>query len=178
VLITGGSLGAHAVNELACEAIILLHRRGVHFRAIHQCGLQDEATLRERYTAAGADVQVHAFLREMGRAYASASLAICRAGAATCFELCLCGVPAILIPLPTAVRDHQRLNAEAMVQSGGALLRMQPDLTPALLASDIEAILANPDRRSAMRQALLQLAAPDAAEKLAELVVETVNSER
>jgi len=174
VLVTGGSLGAHAVNELACEAFLLLHKQGsTGIRVIHQCGPADEASLRARYAAAGADAQVFAFLREMGRAYASADLAICRAGAATCVELCLCGVPAILIPLPAAVRDHQRLNAEALVQSGGALLRIQSDTTPAQLAADIEAIRADPARRAAMRQALLTLAAPDAAEKLAELVVGT-----
>ena len=170
VLITGGSLGAHAVNDLACEALILLPRRGVAVRAIHQCGPADESTLRARYAAAGANVQVHAFLREMGRAYASADLTICRAGAATCFELCLCGVPAILVPLPSAVRDHQRLNAEAMVASGGALLRIQSTLTPELLAANIESIRADPARRATMRAALLKLAAPDAAEKLADLV--------
>ena len=64
----------------------------------------------------------------------------------------------------------QRLNAEALVQSGGALLRNQPDATSALLAAEIEAIRADPARRAAMRQALLQLAEPDAAEKLADLV--------
>ena len=172
VLVTGGSLGAHAVNDLACEALISLHRRGVAVRVIHQCGPQDESDLQQRYTAAHMDVQVYAFLREMGRAYASADLAICRAGAATCFELCLCGVPSILIPLPTAVRDHQRLNAEAMVQSGGALLRLQPGLTPEMLAADIDAIRTDPARCAAMRRALQQLAAPDAAEKLADLVVQ------
>lgn len=170
VFITGGSLGAHAVNELACEALLLLHRRGTRIRAIHQCGPADEQSLRQRYAAAGANAQVHAFLQEMGRAYASANLVICRAGAATCFELCLCGVPAILIPLPTAVRDHQRRNAEAMVQCGGALLRNQIDLTPARLATEIETLSNDPARCATMRQALRNLAAPDAAEKLADLV--------
>jgi len=178
VLITGGSLGAHAVNELACETVLLLRQRGVPLRVIHQCGPEDEAGLRTRYAAAGADVQVHAFLREMGRAYASADLAVCRAGAATCFELCLCGVPAILIPLPTAVRDHQRLNAEALVQSGGALLRVQAELTPSTLAADLETLRTDSARCSAMRQALLRLAAPDAADKLAALVVEAGSGSR
>ena len=173
VLITGGSLGAHAVNELACEALILLHRRGVGVRAIHQCGDKDESDLRQRYTAAGAAVQVQAFLREMGRAYASADLAICRAGAATCAELCLCGVPALLIPLPAAVRDHQRLNAEAMAQVGGAWLRRQSDLTPESLAADVESLGRDERRRTAMREALRMLARPDAADKLADLVEET-----
>jgi UDP-N-acetylglucosamine--N-acetylmuramyl-(pentapeptide) pyrophosphoryl-undecaprenol N-acetylglucosamine transferase len=172
VLVTGGSLGAHAVNELTCEALLQLHRRGVRVRAIHQCGPQDEAGLRARYATAGAAVQVHAFLQEMGRAYASADLAICRAGAATCFELCLCGVPSILIPLPTAVRDHQRLNAEAMTRAGGALLRPQAELTPERLADEIHALGRAPERRAAMRQALHALAAPEAAGKLADLVLE------
>ncbi|MEI6211453.1 MAG: undecaprenyldiphospho-muramoylpentapeptide beta-N-acetylglucosaminyltransferase [bacterium] len=170
VFITGGSLGAHAVNELACEALLLLHSRGTQIRAIHQCGPADEASLRQRYTAAGVDVLTQAFLQEMGRAYASADLVICRAGAATCFELCLCGVPAILIPLPTAVRDHQRRNAEAMVQCGGALLRKQADLTPARLATEIDTLRNDPARCATMRRALQTLAAPDAAEKLAEQV--------
>lgn len=176
VLVTGGSLGAHAVNELTCAALIQLHARGVPMRVIHQCGPADEPALRSRYAAAGVDAQVHAFLREMGRAYASADLAICRAGAATCFELCLCGVPAILIPLPTAVRDHQRLNAEALVQSGGALLRSQAEVTPALLAADLEALRADAARRAAMRRALLRLAAPDAADRLAEVVLDAFRS--
>ena len=174
VLVTGGSLGAHAVNELASAALLHLRdqSKGAGFQVIHQCGPADESVLRNRYAAAGIHATVTPFLREMGRAYASADLAICRAGAATCAELCLCGVPAILIPLPTAVRDHQRLNAEAMVQSGGALLRVQSDLTPPTLASDIDAIRNDPARRVSMRAALLRLAIPDAAEQLADLVVD------
>ena len=63
----------------------------------------------------------------MGRAYASADLVICRAGASTCFELCLLGKAALLIPLPTAVRNHQHANAAALVKALGdqALVRMQ-----------------------------------------------------
>jgi len=174
VLVTGGSLGAHAVNLLVCDAFTLLQQRSMAgLRVIHQCGPADEASLRARYAAAHVDARVHAFLREMGRAYASADLAVCRAGAATCAELCLCGVPAILIPLPGAVRDHQRLNAESMVQAGGAVLRNQAGLSASALADAIDAIRRDATRREAMRQALLQLAAPDAADKLADLVAAT-----
>ncbi len=177
VLVTGGSLGAHAVNELACEAFILLQQRGVTgMRVIHQCGPADDASLRQRYDAAGVHAEVHAFLREMGRAYASADLAVCRAGAATCAELCLCSVPALLIPLPSAVRDHQRLNAESMVRAGGAVLRVQSSLTPGALADEIAAIRSDPARRGAMRQALLALAAPEAAARLADQVEAAVGS--
>lgn len=180
VLVTGGSLGAHAVNERASAALLLLRKQGRSdgLRVIHQCGTEDAEALRRRYEAAGIAAHVSPFLREMGRAYAGADLAIARAGAATCAELCLCGLPAILIPLPTAVRDHQRLNAEAMVLSGGARLRIQSDLTPPTLASDIDAIRNDPAQRVSMRQALLRLAVPDAADQLAEVVVETVSSKQ
>lgn len=171
LLVTGGSLGAHAVNELVCAALMKLREAGgPALRVLHQCGPADEADLRRRYAEAGVDAQAHAFLHGMGRAYASADLVVARAGAATCAELCLCGVPAILIPLPTAVRDHQRLNAEAMVRAGGALLRLQTDLTAETLAADILALAADPARRERMRQALKGLAAPDATGKLADLV--------
>jgi UDP-N-acetylglucosamine--N-acetylmuramyl-(pentapeptide) pyrophosphoryl-undecaprenol N-acetylglucosamine transferase len=171
LLVTGGSLGAHAVNELVCEAAILLRQQGMtDLHIIHQCGLADEAGLQKRYAVAGVDAKVFGFLREMGRAYASADFAICRAGAATCAELCLCGVPALLIPLPTAVRDHQRLNAEAMVRDNGADLRIQSELTPEFLAAYVIAIRADAPKRAAMRKALLGLAAPDAADKLADII--------
>jgi UDP-N-acetylglucosamine--N-acetylmuramyl-(pentapeptide) pyrophosphoryl-undecaprenol N-acetylglucosamine transferase len=171
VLVTGGSQGAHRVNELTCEAFCALRAAGMDdLRVIHQSGAADEAVLRARYAAAGVDARVTAFLREMGQAYASADLAICRAGAATCAELCLCGVPALLIPLPTAVRDHQRLNAEAMVRAGGAELRLQADLTAAALAETIRGLRADAAGRARMRASQLTLAAPGAAARLADLV--------
>jgi UDP-N-acetylglucosamine--N-acetylmuramyl-(pentapeptide) pyrophosphoryl-undecaprenol N-acetylglucosamine transferase len=171
VLVTGGSQGAHRVNELACDAFCSLRKAGMDdLHVIHQSGAVDEAGLRARYAAAGVDARVTAFLREMGQAYASADVAVCRAGAATCAELCLCGVPALLIPLPTAVRDHQRLNAEAMVRAGGADLRNQVDLTVDALADYIRGLRADAPRRARMRASQLSLAAPGAAVKLAEVV--------
>jgi UDP-N-acetylglucosamine--N-acetylmuramyl-(pentapeptide) pyrophosphoryl-undecaprenol N-acetylglucosamine transferase len=173
VLVTGGSLGAHAVNELASEAFARLHVSGFGpLRVIHQCGAADETFLRARYAASGVHAGVHAFLREMGRALASVDLVVARAGAATCAELCLCGVPALLIPLPTAVRDHQRLNAEALAAAGGAVVCGQAGLTPDALAEEIARLLRDAPRRGAMRAALLSLARPDAAGRLADLVLE------
>lgn len=171
VLVTGGSQGAHGVNELACDALCALRTAGMDdLHVIHQSGAADEVGLRTRYAAAGVDASVMSFLREMGRAYATADLAICRAGAATCAELCLCGVPALLIPLPTAVRDHQRLNAEAMVRAGGADLCNQVDVTPASLAEAVRGLRVDTARRTRMRTSQLSLAAPGAAAKLADVV--------
>jgi UDP-N-acetylglucosamine--N-acetylmuramyl-(pentapeptide) pyrophosphoryl-undecaprenol N-acetylglucosamine transferase len=139
-------------------------------RVIHQCGTDDEAWLRDRYAAADVDAQVSAFIRDMGRAYASADLALCRAGAATCAELALCGLPALLIPLPGAVRDHQRRNAEALAGVGGVACLNQAGLTPDALAARIRALRDDPVRRERMRACLHTCAQPGATAKLADLV--------
>jgi len=170
VLITGGSQGAHWVNEISCSALSRLARELPGLRVIHQSGTVDAAWLRGLYATAKVQADVQPFIRDMGRAYASADLVICRAGASTCFELCACGTPAFLIPLPTAVRDHQRLNAAAMVADGGALMGLQHSLTVDLLTDTLRTLAANPTRRAAMRRALLALAQPDAARRLAETV--------
>ena len=107
----------------------------------------------------------------MGGAYAAADLCISRSGAVACFELCLCGPPALLIPLPTAARDHQTANAQALADAGAAELLPQATLTPEQLADRLEALRADAARRDAMRAALRRLARPDAARRLADLLV-------
>lgn len=172
VLVTGGSQGAHALNEICVAALTRLARGGAipELRIVHQSGAADAAALRQSYAEAGADAQVFDFLPAMGRAYAAADLAICRAGAATCAELCLCGVPALCVPLPTAVRDHQRANAAHLAAAGGIDLRAQAELDPDWLAAYVTTLHRDPARRARMRARLLELAAPDAAERLADAV--------
>jgi UDP-N-acetylglucosamine--N-acetylmuramyl-(pentapeptide) pyrophosphoryl-undecaprenol N-acetylglucosamine transferase len=175
VLVTGGSQGAHAVNERACGALCRLAEQGVSgLRVLHQSGAADADGLRARYAAAGVAAQVVPFIRDMGAAYAAADVAVCRAGAVTCAELCLCGVPAILIPLPGAVRDHQRHNAAALAAGGGAVLAEQGALTDDTLAERLRALADAPSRRAAMADALLRLAVPDADARLADCVAGAV----
>lgn len=169
VFVTGGSQGARRVNELASQALCLLRQSGVDdFFVIHQCGVADEARVKAAYAAAGVQAKVCAFLAEMGSAYASADLVICRAGASTCFELCLLGNPALLIPLPTAVRNHQHLNAAALVRCGGADEAIQSELSARSLMRYILNKKDNPIVLSRMRQALKTLAVPDAATRVAD----------
>lgn len=171
VLVTGGSQGAHAVNERCCGALCRLAAQGFNgLRVMHQSGAADADGLRARYAAAGVDAQVVPFIRDMGAAYAAADVAVCRAGAVTCAELCLCGVPAILIPLPSAVRDHQRHNAAALVTGGGAMLAEQGTLTDDTLADLLRGLADAPSRRAAMAAAQLRLAVPDADARLADCV--------
>lgn len=179
VFVTGGSQGARRVNELASQALCLLKQSGVDdFFVIHQCGTADEARVKAAYAEAGVQAKVCAFLPEMGSAYASADLVICRAGASTCFELCLLGTPALLIPLPTAVRDHQHLNAAAIAKSGGADEAIQSELSARSLMRYILNKKNNPLDLKRMREALKTLAVPDASARVADALEAVVGGGR
>ena len=169
VFVTGGSQGARRVNQLVSQAMCLLKQADVNdFFVIHQCGVADEARVRAAYEEARVPSKVCAFVKEMGRAYASADLVICRAGASTCFELCLVGKPALLIPLPTAVRNHQHLNAAALVRCGGADEGIQSELTARSIMRYVLNKKENAIALAHMRQALLAMSVPDAVCRVAD----------
>ena len=171
IFITGGSQGAHRVNQLTAQAMCLLKQADVNdFFVIHQTGVADEATVRETYEKAGVPSLVSAFITDMGRAYASADFVIARAGASTCFELCLLGKPALLIPLPSAVRDHQQLNATALARTGGANVGRQQDLTGRTIMRYILNKKNNPGNLKQMSQALKTLSPEDAAGRVAQVI--------
>ncbi len=169
VFVTGGSQGAHQLNRLASQALCLLKQSGVDdLYVIHQTGRADEAAVRKTYAAAGVNAMVRPFLSEIGRAYATADLVIARAGASTCFELCLVGRPALLIPLPSAVRNHQHANAEALVRRGGADEGIQRELTARSIMRYVLNKKNNPQSLAKMRESLLSMAVPDAASRVAD----------
>ncbi len=169
VLVTGGSQGAHAVNELACEAFCRMAAAGCDtLRVIHQSGAADVEALQNRYAEFGVKAEVAAYIRDMGKAYAAADAVVARAGASTCFELCLCAVPALLIPLPSAMNDHQTLNAKMLVEKGGALAFNQKEMTAQNLIDVLLQMRSDPEITASMRRALASLADPDADEHVAD----------
>lgn len=176
VFVTGGSQGAHRVNEIASQALALVQAgfnkegKGRKLFAIHQTGSADELVVMGRYADAGIPSRVKAFEREMGRAFASADIVIARAGASTCFELALVGKPAFFIPLPTAMRDHQHFNALAFVNKGAADEGVQDKLTPRALANYILHAVAHPETLANRAAAMRRAATPDAAARVADLV--------
>lgn len=171
LFITGGSQGAHRVNELTAQAMCLLKQDGVNdFFVIHQTGAADEARIREVYEKNNIPSRVSAFLTDMGRAYATADLVICRAGASTCFELCLLSKPALLIPLPSAIRNHQHLNAATLVKCGGADEGIQRELTGRSLMRYILNKKKSPDTLRKMSDALRGMSIKGAASRVADLL--------
>lgn len=171
IFITGGSQGAHRVNELTAQAMCLLKQDGVEdFFVIHQTGAADEARVRELYEKNSVPSRVSAFITEMGRAYATADLVICRAGASTCFELCLVAKPALLIPLPSAIRNHQHLNAATLVKCGGADEGIQRELTGRSITRYILNKKKSPEALRKMSAALKTMSVRGAAGHVADLL--------
>ena len=174
VFVTGGSQGAHRVNELASKALVMLSRdlgtRGRSLYVIHQTGVSDEAEVARAYAAAGVTARVNAFEHEMGRAFATADVVVARAGASTCFELALTGKPAFLIPMPTSMRNHQHYNAAAFAERQAAVEGRQNELTPRTLANWLLHKAENRYSLAEMSRKISALAVPDAAAKVADLV--------
>lgn len=176
VFVTGGSQGAHAVNELSSTALTMLHeellrRDGARpLYVIHQTGVADEGRIIGMYTKAKLPSRVQAFEREMANAFASADLVVARAGASTCFELAACGKPALLIPLPSAMRNHQHFNAEAFAVSGAADEGIQAKLTAHQLYRYLVNHYENEAKLNSMAEKMKALAPDHAATKVAEML--------
>ena len=187
----GGSLGARRINAAVADLAGRWSGRG-DLSLYHVAGRRDYAQFaRPDPPPAGeaglesglepdqrdprpADLRLHyqvvPFEERMPEVYRSADVCVCRAGAMTVAELLVAGVPAILVPLPGAPRDHQTRNAEALVAAGAAILVPDHECTAERLEVELLALLSDPGRLAAMGAAARALGHPDAAARVAELV--------
>jgi UDP-N-acetylglucosamine--N-acetylmuramyl-(pentapeptide) pyrophosphoryl-undecaprenol N-acetylglucosamine transferase len=166
LLIFGGSQGSRAINETMIQAVPDLTSLKGQARIIHQTGEADSARVKAAYDASGLDAEVFPFLFDMPTALRDADLVISRAGAVTIAELTACGKPAVLIPLPQAIYQHQERNARVLEAAGAAEVLLQDQLTADLLAGRIRRLLGDPARLAAMGRASRGLARLDAAEAI------------
>ena len=165
LLVVGGSLGAAVLNDTLPRALALLDA-AERPAVIHQSGGKHADALRAGYAAAGVSADVREFITDMAEAYAGCDMAITRAGALTIAELAAAGVPAVLVPYPYAVDDHQTGNAHFLSDAGAAILLPQPELTPEKLAALLRSL--TPARLFDMAQAARALAKPDATDAVAQ----------
>lgn len=170
LLVMGGSRGAKAVNLIASNAIADLHRQNKNLRVIHLTGAEQEVQVRDFYLRRHIPAEVHRFVHDMGALYRRTDLAICRAGAATCAELCAYGIPSLLVPYPHAAKDHQTLNAEAMQRNGAADLVAEKDLEAAWLTEYLEGCVNTPSRLERIGRNARTLGHASSARELAECV--------
>ena len=122
------------------------------------------------YTKVALPARVHAFESEMANAFASADIVVARAGASTCFELAACGKPALLIPLPSAMRNHQHFNADAFAAKGAADEGIQAQLAAKQVCRYLLEKYDHPEHLARMAEKMKTLATPDAASRVADLV--------
>lgn len=173
VLIMGGSQGAHRLNEIAVGAMSLLKGRGIEVKVFHLTGRADEAMVQTAYAELGVSCKVCAFLEDINEAYSSSHLAVCRSGAASCAELAVAGVPAVFVPLPSAMHNHQLANAKSVARDGAADVMEEKDLTADKLADCLEGYSKNSGKLAVMKKEMLKLARPDSAGRLADIVEST-----
>lgn len=166
VLIFGGSQGAKAINSAVIEGLSEMTTQCPQLAVTHQTGEADHARVAEAYRRAGVTATVAPFLYDMPAAIMEADLVVARAGAMTVAELTACGKPAILVPLPTAIYDHQTKNARVMEEAGAAVLLPQSELTGAVLARTVATIVRDAERLRAMHVASLAMRRTDAAEAI------------
>lgn len=175
LLIFGGSQGARIFNVHMPKIIGRLLEAIPGLTVLHQSGQRHAEETQTEYAASGADAgrwQVRAFLDDMPACFARAHLVMARSGASSVAELAAAGKPSLLVPFAAAADDHQRHNAEAMVEAGAAAMLLEPELeTPGLLLERLIGLLSAPERLAAMANAARTQAHPAAAEQIAERLV-------
>lgn len=170
VLVFGGSQGAHRVNLGVMESLAELAPERERLQFIHATGEKDRDEVQRAYVAAGVAARVEAFYDDMATAYQAADFVISRSGAGTVFEMAALGLPSLLIPYPYAANDHQRLNAEAMVEAGAAWLVPDRFCDGPRVAATLRTALERPAQLAAMRARARALAKPAAAEAIVDLL--------
>jgi UDP-N-acetylglucosamine--N-acetylmuramyl-(pentapeptide) pyrophosphoryl-undecaprenol N-acetylglucosamine transferase len=170
LLAFGGSQGSRVLNRALVAA--LPHLPGEdRLRIVHQTGPAMRDEVEAAYRQAGRAAEVVAFLDDMEARFAAADLVLARSGATTCAELAAAGKASILVPFALAADDHQRTNARALQAAGASRMLEEKDLGGQSLAAAVRALLDEPARLRAMDEAARRLGRPDAAARVADLLL-------
>jgi UDP-N-acetylglucosamine--N-acetylmuramyl-(pentapeptide) pyrophosphoryl-undecaprenol N-acetylglucosamine transferase len=165
VVVMGGSLGAQAINTVLPQALALIPVQD-RPSVLHQGGEKHLKDLSHAYAQAGVAAELTSFIDNPAQAMAQADLLICRAGASTVSEIAAIGVAAIMVPFPLAVDDHQTMNAQFLSTQGAGWLIAQHELSPKLLANQLQTLTRDVLLQAA--QKAYGLRKTDAAEKIAQ----------
>jgi UDP-N-acetylglucosamine--N-acetylmuramyl-(pentapeptide) pyrophosphoryl-undecaprenol N-acetylglucosamine transferase len=172
LLVFGGSQGARIFNIHLPRIIPALLEAVPDLTVLHQSGARNIETTQAAYAATGTDParwQVRAFLDDMPASFAEAHLVMARSGASSVAELAASGKPSLLVPFAAAADQHQKRNAEAMVEAGAAVMLEEPELDiPGRLLGMLTGLLTDSDRLARMATAARTQAHPDAAQRIAD----------
>jgi len=171
LLVLGGSQGALALNRTVPAAVGLLND-DVRPIVRHQCGERTLDAAQQSYTDHNVAVELLPFIEDMAEVYAWADLVVCRAGALTVAELCAAGLPALFVPYPGAVDDHQTANARPMEDVGAALIIPESELRPEMLAELLRDWLQSRGELLRRAEKARSLAKPDSLSRITQICLE------
>jgi UDP-N-acetylglucosamine--N-acetylmuramyl-(pentapeptide) pyrophosphoryl-undecaprenol N-acetylglucosamine transferase len=179
LLVVGGSQGARIMSDIVPPAIEALPAEArARLVVVQQARGEDEPRVRETYARLGVEAEIAPFFADLPRRMAEAHLVIGRAGASTVSELAAIGRPAILVPYPHALDQDQSANAAHLAVTGAVDVIAQSSFTPDYLAGKLADALANPENLTKRAAAAKQAGIPDAADRLADLVLEVAGRAR
>ncbi len=173
LLVMGGSQGARALNQRMPEVARALLDAVPGLTILHQAGARHAETTEAAYAASGAAPdrwKVQAFLEDMPKQFGESDLILARSGASTVAELAASGKPSLLVPFPQAADDHQRKNAEVLVEGGAAVMLLEQDMSATALLEKLSGLLNDRPRLSSMAERARTFAHPRAAVRIAEMV--------
>lgn len=175
VLVIGGSLGAKALNDVVPKALSLFPTE-VRPDIWHQTGRDKKQAVVEAYKTQGIDARIDEFIDDVEDAYQWADVLICRAGALTVSEVMVTGIPAIFVPLPSAIDNHQYFNAKWLTDKNAAWLIEQKELTDEKLFQQITHCMNDSQNMSDIETNARKVAAVDAVEQVVKISKELANA--
>ena len=173
LLITGGSQGARVLSEILPTALVNLPE-GIRTRLVvtQQARDEDINAVRKTYDGSGIDVTLASFIDDIPERLRDCHLVIARSGASTVAELTAAGRPGLLVPLPHAIDDHQRFNAQQVEDAGGAWLMPQDRFSSETVTDRLAKLLRNPAALTRAAKAAKTAGRANAAERLADMVLD------
>ncbi|HTL54830.1 MAG TPA: undecaprenyldiphospho-muramoylpentapeptide beta-N-acetylglucosaminyltransferase [Candidatus Limnocylindrales bacterium] len=174
VLVTGGSQGAKALNNLVLDYLPQFAKTHAQWQWLHLTGPADCEEVKRAYESLKLDAVVRAFCSEMELALGAASAVISRAGASSLAELAAMRLPAVLVPYPAATDNHQFYNALAFAEAGAARLLPENNAKARDLEVRLADLVETSESRQSMQQALAQWHAPEAAQRIAGAILSTL----
>ena len=176
ILVLGGSLGAEAINDIILDSLPELVKK---YQVVHQTGVNNFKQVKARADFDLSKSEFKAryipfpFLNPLAlkMAAGASTLVISRAGSAI-FEIAGWGIPSIIIPITESNGDHQKKNAYNYARHGGAVVIEESNLSPTILLAEIQRFYSDKPRAQKMAAAALAFSTPDAATKIAEVLID------
>lgn len=177
LLVLGGSLGAKAINEAVRDHLDELHNV-LGLQILWQCGTRFyDSLIKEVQVKNYPNLRLVSFLDNMPFAYKVSDLVVSRAGASSCAELLVTGMPSILVPSPYVAGDHQTYNAKAMVENGAAIM-LRDDVLSKSIVKTVKEVINDQEQLDRMSMLALSLAKPEASTEIAKEVLRIIDLKR